>query len=175
MGSYGKISQRLGDTLSSAKLYWECPKCRAKLAWGYPSREMLEASSKGEIVLCGCLVGHKNYCPRCGTLIFGQSATAMGVPFLYSGDPDTGTTFHYSGKPFVSRDCYQKIITHFKGRSVPLGASETNPILGGLGEFVRYNYGHNLTPRHASHIAAVLRDHGYLKMRGLKPVMLDFT
>lgn len=167
IASYKKYSQIIeGCRLAAEEL--DCKLIEVEQLWGATGK--VEKDS-------GPPLSHMKLeweCPMCGTLIFGQSTTAMGEPFWYSGNLDIGTTFEYKGRPFVSSDCYQKILSHFKGQTVPLGASVTDPITGGLGEFVRDNCGHNLTPRHASHIAAVLRDHGHLTITGVKPVMLHF-
>ena len=57
------------------------------------------------------------------------------------------------------------------GHWYPLGASEDDPIPGGFGEFLQGTF-QGFTPRHASAIAAVLVDLGYLDFRGKKPVYL---
>ena len=57
------------------------------------------------------------------------------------------------------------------GHWYPLGASEDDPIPGGFGEFLQGSF-QGFTPRHASAIAAVLVDLGYLDFRGKKPVYL---
>ena len=57
------------------------------------------------------------------------------------------------------------------GHRYPLGASEDDPIPGGFGEFLQGSF-QGFTPRHASAIAAVLVDLGYLDFRGKKPVYL---
>jgi hypothetical protein len=51
----------------------------------------------------------------------------------------------------------------------PLGASMTEPISGGLGEYLQLNHP-PLTPRHASAIAAIMVQVGLLKFRGIKPI-----
>jgi len=53
----------------------------------------------------------------------------------------------------------------------PLGASMTNPIRGGLGEYVQKNCA-SLTPRHASAIAAILVQDNLIESRGNKPIEL---
>lgn len=55
-------------------------------------------------------------------------------------------------------------------RWYPLGASMTEPVSGGLGEFVRDHS--MLTPRHASALAAIMVADGLLKYRGRKPIEL---
>lgn len=53
----------------------------------------------------------------------------------------------------------------------PLGASETEPMRRGLGEYVQKNFP-SLTPRHASAIAAVMVYDRLLEFRGKKPIVL---
>jgi hypothetical protein len=53
----------------------------------------------------------------------------------------------------------------------PLGADMTNPMPGGLGEYLQLNYS-SLTPRHASAIAAIMVEERLLKSRGSKPIEL---
>lgn len=37
-----------------------CPSCGSEqtipMAWGFPTPELMEASQRGEVILCGCLV-----------------------------------------------------------------------------------------------------------------------
>jgi len=53
----------------------------------------------------------------------------------------------------------------------PLGASETDPIRGGLGEYIQ-NCFSPLTPRHASAIAAIMVRENLIEFRGKKPIEL---
>jgi len=53
----------------------------------------------------------------------------------------------------------------------PLGASMTNPVRGGLGEYVQKNFP-SLTPRHASAIAAILVQDNLIESRGNRPIEL---
>lgn len=53
----------------------------------------------------------------------------------------------------------------------PLGASVTEPTLGGLGEYIRDNHG-SFTPRHASVIASILVDNKLVEFKGRKPIMI---
>ena len=52
-----------------------------------------------------------------------------------------------------------------------LGASMTRPIPGGMGEYIS-SLKYQLTPRHASAIAAILVEEGYLIDQGAKPICL---
>lgn len=56
----------------------------------------------------------------------------------------------------------------------PLGASMTEPMPGGLGEYIKDNYV-PLTPRHASSIASVMVSIGLLEFKGQKPIFLRKT
>ena len=51
-----------------------CPNCKIELAWGYPTpeaaKEQAEKMKRGEFIWCGCMVEEKNYCPRCGALVW---------------------------------------------------------------------------------------------------------
>ena len=53
----------------------------------------------------------------------------------------------------------------------PLGSSMTDPIEGGLGEYVDNTF-NSFTPRHASAIAAVLVNENFLTYKGAKPIKL---
>lgn len=74
----------------------------------------------------------------------------------------------------ISRDQINKIMEEFFAESdcwYPLGASMTEPIQGGLGEYVRRElppYG----PRHASAIAAMMAHEGLIEYRGKNPIVL---
>jgi len=48
----------------------KCPNCHAILLWGYPMPEAMKAAEEGKIVLCGCVIKEKNYCPVCGALVW---------------------------------------------------------------------------------------------------------
>jgi len=53
----------------------------------------------------------------------------------------------------------------------PLGASMTQPISGGLGEFIQREIP-PLGPRHASAIAAMMVNEAWLEAKGKNPIML---
>lgn len=56
----------------------ECPKCHAKLMWGYPAPNVKSRYDKqrglvilnNDVVWCGCVIDEKNYCPVCGALVW---------------------------------------------------------------------------------------------------------
>ena len=86
--------------------------------------------------------------------------------FSYEGNVAQGTTLDFKDKPVISAELYRAIFNEFKGRTVVGGFSMTEPILGGLGEWIQRNsgrYGRSLTPRHGSFISAVLVNEGYVK------------
>jgi hypothetical protein len=85
--------------------------------------------------------------------------------FTYSGSVETGVTLDYTGTPKVSAQFFKMIRKVFAGKIVRSGFSMTDPPKGGFGEWVRDNSSsyntQTLTPRHASHIAAILVHEGY--------------
>jgi len=93
--------------------------------------------------------------------------------FEYTPDGKGGFFIEYTGRPHISGEFIQKIQGEFKNRTIPGGFSMTNPIPGGFGEWIQNNS--SLTPRHGSHIAAVLKEFGVIKDSfGKKPIMLQF-
>lgn len=83
-----------------------------------------------------------------------------------------GTTIYYENynngfnvkwgtiKFFISGSLIKDILENFlieKNRWYPLGASETVPMKGGLGEFIKSKQP-NLTTRHASAVAAIMKE-----------------
>ncbi len=53
----------------------------------------------------------------------------------------------------------------------PLGASMTNPLKGGLGEYLNKNYP-KLNPRYASVLAAIMVKEGLIENKNLKPILI---
>ena len=93
--------------------------------------------------------------------------------FEYSSDGRGGFFIEYTGRPHITMDMIDQIEGAFKGKTVPGGFSMTDPIPGGFGEWIRDNTPY--TPRHGSHIAAVLKEMGIVKESyGKKPIMLRF-
>ena len=100
--------------------------------------------------------------------IFTLGHPSKRTQFEYSGDVISGVTLNFkSGDIPVSDQLFQSILDEFRERSVPGGFSMTNPIRGGLGEWVEFNSSRlnsvRLSPRHASFIAAILENEGYIK------------
>ena len=75
--------------------------------------------------------------------------------FNYRGNSTDGIILEYpSGNRSVPREVIDNLLNRYEG-GVMLGASMTNPVEGGVGEFISMQQV-NLTPRHASHIIGVL-------------------
>jgi hypothetical protein len=94
--------------------------------------------------------------------------------FTYTGDTLTGVSLHFdSSNPYIPAHLFQAILKMFNGQTIPGGFCMTSPTRGGLGEWVQQNS--DLSPRHASHIAAILVHEGRIKsrLRG-KSVYLHF-
>jgi len=104
--------------------------------------------------------------------------------FRYSGSVRLGVTLLFKRPTCVCAQFLAAILDRFGGRVIPGGFSMTAPTPGGLGEWVQENSpGLNtvqLTPRHASFIAAILVDEGcatsslkgnavYLQFASVKP------
>jgi len=84
--------------------------------------------------------------------------------FNYTGDTLTGVTLHFdNGNPRISANLFQTILETFEGQTIPGGFCMTSPTRGGLGEWVQQNS--SLSPRHASHIAAILVHEGLIMSR----------
>ena len=85
--------------------------------------------------------------------------------FDYSGSVKDGVTIEYTGRPRVSACFFACMRCRFEGQSIRGGFSMTKPHPDGLGAWVQAKSPqHNkvkLTPRHASHIAAILVKEGY--------------
>jgi hypothetical protein len=99
--------------------------------------------------------------------------------FEYFGTVNEGTRINFTGKPFITSAFYKAILREFSGKSIYGGFSMTDPILGGLGEWIEKNskrYSCQLSPRHGSFIAAILVHEGYIRssLQGTK-VVLHFS
>ena len=93
--------------------------------------------------------------------------------FQYTVDNAGGFYIEYTGRPHITKQMIARIETVFRGKTIPGGFSMTEPIPGGFGEWIRDHTPY--TPRHGSHIAAVLKEMGVIKESyGSKPIMLRF-
>lgn len=74
----------------------------------------------------------------------------------------------------ISRDIIEDILSNYfidYEKWHPLGASMTNPAKGGLGEYISNKYS-NLTPRHASALAAIMAHQNLIIHKGIKPIFI---
>lgn len=93
--------------------------------------------------------------------------------FEYTLDGNGGFYLEYTGRPHIKAEFIRRIQTEFRHRTVPGGFNMTDPMPGGFGEWIQNNS--SFTPRHASHIAAVLKDLGIIReLFGQRPIMLQF-
>lgn len=92
-------------------------------------------------------------------------ATTLGeanraVTFNYQGSVNVGVVIEYDyDEVTVDGEFLRTLLGQFRGRRIAGGFTEDNPTPNGLGEWVRDNSSQNtqnLTPRHASRIAAIL-------------------
>lgn len=93
--------------------------------------------------------------------------------FEYTPDGFEGFFIEYTGRPHITRELIKKIQATFENKLIPGGFNMTDPTPGGFGEWIHKNS--SFTPKHASHIAAVLKEMGIIKKSiGKKPIMLQF-
>ncbi len=80
--------------------------------------------------------------------------------FSYSGSVANGTEIVYGKgwKAYVSAEQYNDLRRHFKGLTIPVGTSRTDPPKGSLGEWLQANV--SITQL-ASYVAPILIIEGY--------------
>lgn len=82
--------------------------------------------------------------------------------FNYSGSVNHGTTLRYGrGGAFsitVSASQYTALLNYFRGRTVDIGSSRTDPPRGSLGEWLQANVTKTAI---ASYVGPILIDGGY--------------
>ena len=78
--------------------------------------------------------------------------------FSYTGNSTEGFYLEYADRPFVSPQVISSITSYFRGATVIAGFNVSNP--KGFGKWLNENT--SFTPRHGSHIAAVLAHEGLL-------------
>ena len=85
--------------------------------------------------------------------------------FEYTGSVREGTTITY-GKGYISRmpsAHYSALLRHFRGRTVSIGTSRTDPPAGSLGQWLASN----VTPTAiASYVGPILIAEGYAEKAG---------
>lgn len=98
--------------------------------------------------------------------IFTLGGSSKRRQFTYTGDVDTGVILHFTRKPHISANFFQAILKEFRGMTIPGGFNMTSPTSAGLGEWIQNNSSKlnpvRLSPKHASFIAAVLVNEGYI-------------
>jgi hypothetical protein len=87
---------------------------------------------------------------------------ARGVQFSYekAADGDVRIEYGDDGKATVSAVDWRRLILHFRGHSVPLGTSRTNPPPGSVGEWLQRNVTRTAI---ASYIGPILVHEGHAK------------
>jgi len=80
--------------------------------------------------------------------------------FEYEGSIKTGTRIKFGTNYVVnvSNEDYSRLLTRFKGRSVPIGTSRDNPPKGSVGEWLQNNVTKTAI---ASYVGAILIHEGY--------------
>lgn len=87
--------------------------------------------------------------------------------FRYEGSVKEGVVIHY-GNDFaytakVSAEQFQRLLTHFRGRTVPLGTSRTNPPEDSVGAWLKENVTKTAI---ASYVGPILIKEGYAEKIG---------
>lgn len=101
--------------------------------------------------------------------------------FSYDGSVQVGVVINFkSGNVSLTVEFLQAIINEFRGRTILGGFTMDNPPVNSFGEWIENNSallnGRRLTPRHASFIAAILRDERYLNCRlDRNAIILEFN
>lgn len=99
--------------------------------------------------------------------------------FSYDGTTGDGVVLQHGAPIRIAPELFDAVRREFSGRTIPLGASRTNPPPGGLGEWLaRYSKTVNrraLTSGHASFVAAIMVHEGLARahLEGTK-VLLQF-
>jgi hypothetical protein len=83
--------------------------------------------------------------------------------FEYSGSVQAGIEILYGKKPYRQRIAaaqYQALLRHFKGATVGIGTSRTDPTPGSVGEWLQANVTKTAM---ASYVGPILLEEGYAK------------
>jgi len=81
--------------------------------------------------------------------------------FEYSGSVAAGTEIRYGKKPYrqkISSGQYRELLMHFKGATVGIGTSRTDPTPGSVGEWLQANVTKTAI---ASYVGPILLEEGY--------------
>jgi hypothetical protein len=92
---------------------------------------------------------------------------AEGSSFNYEGSVKEGTKIFYGSgqKTLVEASVYERMLKHFRGRTVDCGTSRDNPQLDSLGEWIQENV---IKRSLSSYVGAILVSEGYAIKRGSK-------
>lgn len=101
--------------------------------------------------------------------------SGRGKPVMYWVDEEGGCSVQWGNISFmVTLENIKKILCEYfrdNREWYPLGASMTQPVTGGLGEYIQEKFP-PMGPRHASAIAAVMVNEGWLVAQGKNPIKL---
>jgi hypothetical protein len=108
-------------------------------------------------------------------------APHVATEFSYDGSVKEGAVIQFeSGNVSLSVEFFRAILNKFRGSTIRGGFKMDDPPANGFGKWVQDNSallnGRHLTPRHASFIAAILRNERYLKCRlDRNAIILEFN
>lgn len=101
--------------------------------------------------------------------------SGRGKPVLYWADAEGNYSVQWGNISFiVNKEQINRILREFFGdchKWYPLGASMTKPVAGGMGEYIQEQLS-PFGPRHASAIAAIMVNEGWLATQGKNPIKL---
>jgi hypothetical protein len=94
--------------------------------------------------------------------IYTLGSSGKRKEFNYSGKSLSDVTLHFNKVDVrISSNLFKAILKNFHGQTIPGGFCMTSPTRGGLGEWVKQNS--SLSPKHCSHIAAILVHEGLIR------------
>jgi hypothetical protein len=95
----------------------------------------------------------------------GLHTLTKNKPFFYKGSVEKGTTilFGHNKYAVIKAEQYKELLNYFKGRTVPIGTSFTNPSSDSMGAWLLE---HISTRALASYVAPILIEEGYAKLNG---------
>jgi len=102
-----------------------------------------------------------------------QLLTSAGrSKFEFEGSVSEGTHIYYgnSHESYVTKAQYERLLSHFKGKTVKIGTSRCNIPHGSLGEWINENIQYRSL---ASYIVPILERGGYVK-HGLEKGTITF-
>lgn len=101
--------------------------------------------------------------------------SGRGKPVMYWAETEGSYMVQWGNISFaVNQEQIDKILGEYfqdAAQWYPLGASMTKPVAGGLGEYIQEQFP-PFGPRHASAIAAIMVNEGWLEAQGKNPIRL---